>query len=179
MYDIVWLDGTYGIGKSTTAMKLVESFPNKDLQVLDSDYYYQKLGKEDVHKIISGGTMPQNNIYFIKYFREIIEEHLNTHEKPLIVVMALTQKECKEQLYNFLENKSIKILHVILTAEPEVIRERINSNRKEETKFLALEFLNENLSFLENNFKNAIILDTATMDCDNISQKILSYLTDK
>lgn len=58
----------------------------------------------------------------------------------IIVVMALTQNECKEDLFDCLINSGINITHFILTAEKETIKSRINADESRDKNF-SLEFL--------------------------------------
>lgn len=176
---IIWIDGTYGVGKTAVAMKLKESFSNGNAELLESDYYSNETLKRVVEEAKSnnsfphiGGTLPQNNMRFIREFRELIEEKSKNTGKNLIVDMALTMKECKEELFEYLKNKGINIIHIILTADEDAIKSRIENdgNRMKET---ALEWLSQNVTFLDNNFPDAIRIETNNRDIDDVVSEIV------
>ncbi len=75
---IIWIDGTYGIGKTSVAMALQNLDIGCNNIILDSDAIWcdyfrdqQKLGV-----FYGGGALPQNNVRFISYLRDKIDKHL-------------------------------------------------------------------------------------------------------
>lgn len=102
-----------------------------------------------------GGTLPQNNMRFIKEFKRVIEEKSEDTSKLWIIDMALTQVECKENLFDFLQMAGKNIVHFILTADELIIQERIKKDENR-MKGLALDWLEDNISFLKNNYPDAI-----------------------
>ena len=167
---IIWIDGAYGVGKSTVARK-IEELLDVDTEILESDYHYQEMIKENM-LLAFGGTLPQNNKNFLMRFKKIIEEKLENGNKQLVIVMALTQKEGVELLFDHFNAKE-KILHIILTASEETIKSRIKSDDNREKGF-ALEWLKYNLAFLDANFPDAIRIDTENEDADVIANEIIS-----
>ena len=92
---IIWIDGTYGVGKTSVTLVLEKILKKRNIEVLLSDSFFLKW----LHKkFCGGGTLPQNNVQFIEYFRDIIEGKI---EKEIIIDMSLTQHECKEMLYDY------------------------------------------------------------------------------
>lgn len=56
---IIWIDGTYGIGKTQVALKVYEKLRDNKIELLNSDQYYCEIIKklpylveEQCHKII-------------------------------------------------------------------------------------------------------------------------------
>lgn len=170
---VIWIDGTYGIGKSTVALKIKENLSNanKDFIILESDEVYLNMIQENPI-LAFGGSLPQNNDNFISRFKKAIIENKN---KNLIVVMALTQNKCKEDLFECLVNSKINIMHFILTAKEETIKFRINTDEKRERR-VALEFLEFNQKFLIDNFKDAKYINTENKSVEEVAREILSYL---
>ena len=169
---IIWLNGTYGVGKTTVARKIGELL-DTEIEILESDYYYQEMVKENM-LLAFGGTLPQNNKNFLKRFKKVIEEKLENTNKQLVIVMALTQKEGVELLFEHFNLKG-NVLHIILTASEETIKSRINSDDNRERGF-AIEWLKYNLAFLDANFPDAIRIDTENEDADAIANEIISHL---
>ena len=100
---IIWIDGAYGVGKSTVARK-IEELLDVDTEILESDYHYQEMIKENM-LLAFGGTLPQNNKNFLMRFKKIIEEKLENTNKQLVIVMALTQKEGVKLLFDHINSK--------------------------------------------------------------------------
>lgn len=72
---IIWIDGAYGVGKTTVARKVKEILGG-DTEIVDSDYYYQEMINEN-GLLALGGTLPQNNKVFLARFKKVIEDNLN------------------------------------------------------------------------------------------------------
>ena len=69
---IIWIDGVLGVGKTTIAEIVKEKFLDSEVEILDSDVYFQKaLNKrwEDIaqnHRFLEmKGTSPQNDDDFM------------------------------------------------------------------------------------------------------------------
>ena len=43
---IIWIDGTYGIGKTQVALKVYEKLRDNKIELLNSDQYYREIIKE-------------------------------------------------------------------------------------------------------------------------------------
>ncbi len=66
---IIWINGTYGVGKTSTALKICEKLKNKKVELISSDYY-QEIIKEIAE--LGGRVLPQNNKLFLSKFKEIV-----------------------------------------------------------------------------------------------------------
>lgn len=179
---IIWIDGTYGVGKTAVAKRLKEKFPDGNIELLESDYYSNEVLKRLVEEAKAnnsfpkiGGTLPQNNIDFIKEFREMIEGKIQKENKNVIVDMALTRKECKEELFDYLKSKGANIAHIILTADEDIIRERIR-NDGSRIKEIALDWLAQNMVFLDNNFPDAIRIKTDNRSINDVVAEIADVI---
>ena len=168
---IIWLDGAYGVGKTTVARK-IEELLGGDTEIVDSDYYYQEMINEN-GLFALGGTLPQNNKVFLTRFKKVIEDKLENTDKQLIIVMALTQKESVELLFDYF-NLDRDILHIILTASAETIKARIEADNR--GRGTALEWLTYNLAFLDVNSPDAIRINTENKDVDTTANEIISHL---
>lgn len=178
---IIWIDGALGIGKTTVAQKVKEGLLDNEIEFLDSDFYFLKMleemknsAKKENRFPAIRGKYPQINEDFIVYFRNLIKE--NKSEK-LIISMALTQEKCKEGIFDYLIRTKENLLHIILTAEEETIKSRIEHNALRKDKNLALETLSENITFLNENFKDAIWIDTDGKSACETADEIIKYIT--
>lgn len=179
---IIWIDGAYGVGKTAVAMKLKESFSDGNVELLEADYYSDDSLKRMIEEAKAnhcfphiGGTLPQNNMRFIQEFRELIEEKSKNASSELIVDMALTMKECKEELFDRLIRDGKRIVHIILTAYADTIKSRIK-NDGNRVKEAALEWLTWNIEFLDRNFPDAIRIKTDDRNVDDIVTEVLGRI---
>ena len=166
---LIWIDGTYGVGKSTTVNILSELLPKSS--VLNSDEYFSEMM---INKKISigGGLMPQNKKSFLLLFQKIIQEKINTQDF-IIIDMALTQNECKEILFeHFLFTPH---LHFILTAKTTMLLQRINSCSGRNT-FFAQEWKDINELFLAENYRDAFVIDTTPLSPYETAIKIYQII---
>ena len=172
---IIWIDGTYGIGKSTVAQEIKEKISDTEIEILDSDYYYQEMIKENGFLAL-GGTLPQNNQNFIKRFKKVLVEKIEHQDKKLIIiVMSVTQPECKEQIFDVLSAENSELLHIILTAKKETIEARIQLDENRDKGF-SLQWLEFNQNFLEKNFDNALRISTENKSSNDIADEIIQCI---
>lgn len=172
---VIWLNGTFGIGKTTVACKINELLENNKFEILEADEYYNEMIKENP-MLLLGGAFPQNNKNFIERFKKIIKEKIEN--KNLIIVMAITENECKENLYECLKDNNCDIFHFILTANEETIKTRIEKDNNRDKSF-ALTFLKPNIIFLNNNFEDAIRINTDNKNINEIAKEILKVVDRK
>ena len=64
------------------------------------------------------------------------------------------------------------IVHIILTADKETIKERIKKDTNR-MKDIALEWMVDNIEFLDNNYSDAIWIKTDNRHIDDIVDKII------
>ena len=171
-------------GKTTVAKKIAARF-GSEAELLESDYYSNETLKRIVEEAEAahslphlGGCLPQNNMRFIREFKELIKEKSKDTNKKLIIDTALTRKECKENLFDCLQKEGKDIVHIILTADKETIKERIK-NDTNRMKDIALEWMVDNIKFLDSNYPNAIWIKTDNRDIDDIVDEIIEIIESK
>lgn len=170
---IIWIDGTFGVGKTSVIKNICEKLNDKEVIVINSDCYFRKLGNKIA--IIGGGTLPQNNEYFLKEFKEKIETIMADSSKIVFIDMALTEKECKEKLFDYFNNKYNNVLHFILTIDFDTFIKRIDSDT-ERDKDTAVDFFKYNVNFLRENYKDAIFIDTNKKSIGEVANTIIKYI---
>ena len=182
---IIWIDGTLGVGKTTISWKIKENFSDSDIEFLDSDYYFEKMIQEIMEKAALnrafpsiGGVSPQTNKKFFCYFRELIQKKSKNAKRILIVSMALTNSECKKEIFDYLINGKKKILHIILVASRETIKTRISFDKKRGDKNYALKSLESNILFLDSHFDDALRIDTDNKRVCDIANEVMECLKD-
>lgn len=173
---IIWINGTFGVGKSVTANVAHNIlWKNKSL-IYDPDEDW-KLFFENQHIFCGGGTLPQNNITFIKQLRQkIYNLAFNERDKILIIPMAITEKTCKDELLDYLKNKNLQIKHIVLTAKKNTIKDRIKKDITDRDKNIANNFLEPNIKFIESTFPNVNKIDTEEKSIEIVAKEIISLL---
>lgn len=162
---LIWLDGTYGVGKSSVANELMEIMT--EVIIMNADTYYSKMMKEGLINIF-GGTTPQNKNDFLMLFRNEIEQALLAN--PIVVVdMAMTQPESKELLHDYFDTD--KTIHIILTADSDCINQRIDNCNERDTLF-AKSWKPINEQFLAKNYPDGKFLDTTNLSAYETAKRI-------
>lgn len=165
---IIWLDGTYGVGKSTVAEAIKENCPQ--IEILDSDDYWLK-------KIpfTGGGFFPQINKGFSIRFKNVIEDRIVSGCKQLLVNMALTDDVCKKWLFDPLQESYKNMFHIILMASDDVLKSRImNDTDSNRDVHLAMRELESNIDFLANNYSDAVRICTDNKSVSDTADEILA-----
>jgi deoxyadenosine/deoxycytidine kinase len=172
-FMIIWIDGTYCVGKTSVAKRLDERLGD-DIELLESDYYFDEMIKKTIKKakvdhsfFLKGYSLPQNDMRFIKEFKKLIVEKSNNTNKNLIVDMALTQMECKKYLFDSLQEEGRTIVHIILLADEENLKLRIKKDENR-MKEVALDWMKDNVSFLNDNYSDAMRIKTDNMSTNDI-----------
>ena len=186
---IIWLNGTYGVGKTSVAREIKSKIFNQNAVVLESDDFFESMAKEIYDDMIlnGGGAIPQNNKLFLERFKEKLELYMNSETICIVsnvylgyiflvssLTMALTEKESIEILWDYLLQNSSDVCQFILEAEETIIEKRVKSDTKREQKDFALYELSRNIKFLDKNFKNIERIDTNNKTVENIAELIIS-----
>lgn len=172
---IIWINGTYGVGKTTVALEIREKLLDKEIEILDSDFYYIEMIREN-YDLAFGGVLPQTNENFIKRFKNLIEE--KSENENVIVTMSLTHRECKEAIFDCLVNAGSNVLHTILIANEETIKSRIEHDVARDKEF-ALYYLHSNILFLNKNFIDATRINTEDRTASDIANEIVKLINSR
>lgn len=163
---IIWINGTYGVGKTEVAKRINELY-NKKSKIIDPDQLWLESIKED-RTIIFGGGYPQNTEKFLRKLQAIINSEINNYDGLLIIPMTVSESLSYDIL---IKNKSV-IKHFILTAEESIIMERIEKDSGRDKSF-ALNNLKNNVKFYKT-IKDAIFIDTSNKTIDETALYILN-----
>ena len=71
------------------------------------------------------------------------------------------------------------MVHFIVEAEEEIIKQRIKDDVKREDKSLALTKLSENIVFLYNNYDEAIRINTDNRSMEDTVDEMIKIINDK
>ena len=169
---IIWIDGTYGVGKTSVGICLQKIHP--DLILMDSDEYFSRFLKDKISRgdisVIFGGTLPQNKVDFLNYFRD---EIIKVMDKTVIVTMTLSTKESEDLLVRKCAVAGTDFEHIILEASVDVIEKRISADDNRDKSF-SESYMHDNLRYLNSHYKSAFRINT-----DNRSSKEVAILIDE
>lgn len=126
---VVWLNGPYGVGKSTLAEKLRERTP--DSFVFDA---------EEVGNAVRGNTPPErfNGYIFEGYplwFRfcaELLGEIADRRGRVVYVPMTLVYEDSFGKIAAPLAARGIEARHILLTSTREIVHDRILARGEDE-----------------------------------------------
>lgn len=170
---IILINGTYGVGKTTTSLLLHQKLSIKNFELLNADKYYIKMIKKNNYLALGTGTTPQTNLNFLTLIKNEIN---NLYEKNIIIDMSITTEIAKKEIYDYISNKKIKFVHFILTANKKNIIKRIKNDENRTDKNLAIIELNNNILFLQQNFKNDKFINTNKKSTNLIVNTIIKQL---
>lgn len=116
---VVWLNGSFGVGKTTVANELVKK--------LDDAFLYdpENLGAFLRDNLKYSYNDYQDYCLWRKLNYEIIKD-LNDHYKYIIIPMTLTNKDYYNEIIGNLISTKLEVKHIILTASKEIINKRLN-----------------------------------------------------
>ena len=174
---IVWIDGANGVGKSHVAAELAELLADKNAEYVESDLCWYDALKHFPQMFLLG-LNPCQNLYMIAKLRESLEEKIQDPDKFLFVSMTLADKKCNDGLLNYFAGKGIPTLHIILMAKRENLISRIENDpiRDASMQKQQKDNLDWHLAFLENNYPDAIRINTDDKSLDEVVGEIKAML---
>ena len=97
--------------------------------------------------------------------------------KLVFVDMALTTYECREVLLKSVQDRGINIKHIILTADEETVRTRVENDSKEDRdKITTIRELPESMKFLNDNYVDATRINTDNKSIEEVADEIIKLL---
>lgn len=167
--QVLLINGTYGVGKTTVANLIVKS-EYQEFIMMDPDEYYCELATKGLLPFI-GWPMQASKI-FLTYFKNKLDFSLK--ENNVVIPVTISTEICKTELYDYLKDTT-ELIHVILFADDEVVIKRIN-NDIGRSKDFSKENLHNNLLFMKKYFLNANWIDTTTKSVEEVANDIIRLL---
>ena len=174
---IIWLNGTYGVGKTSVAREIQKQLSREDTMIFDPDELFQSMDEKSFLDMIKndGGMKPQNNKRFLNRVIEELKKYLSS-DIICIVPMALTLIEGKEIVWDYVSQHCSRCFHFVLEADESVICERIKADLKRTDKSFALQEIGTNVSLINKYFQEAIRIDTNNKKVEDVAQEIIQYV---
>jgi 8-oxo-dGTP pyrophosphatase MutT (NUDIX family)/predicted kinase len=122
---IVWLNGAFGAGKTTTAHELLDLLPGSTL------YDPERLGPGLRGMLPAERAATTGDIRDLRSWRRLVADAaaalLTDVSGPLLVPVTLLRQEHRDEIFGALSARRIPVCHVLLHAGTEELRERISS----------------------------------------------------
>lgn len=168
---IIWIDGTFGIGKTAVANEIAKRISN--VYLLEFDALQMKCKPNSISDLF-GERYPEAKRYLIDALEnemlKLIDEECYDY---LIVPIALINDYCNHKLANgFVDSESY---HLILTASSEILIHRIHNQENRDVD-LAITYMQTAITYLDNHYFDAIRIDTSNMNVDSVAEKIVEII---
>ncbi|MDQ0232470.1 AAA family ATPase [Metabacillus malikii] len=157
---IIWINGTFGVGKSTVAYELQRRLP------LSFVYDPERFGSAlmgNIPKELAKGDFQDYPLWReanYKTLKQVATEYIGT----IIVPMTITNDTYYNEIIGKLQEDGIEVSHFTLTATPQTIEKRLRK-RFEGKKSWAYQQADERINVLsDERFKEHIPTDTMTID---------------
>nr|WP_134005449.1 NUDIX domain-containing protein [Streptomyces sp. 846.5] len=126
---IVWVNGTFGAGKTSTARELQELLP--DSTVFDpesaAEYLRLVLGEEALASASDFQDLPA----WRSLVPDVAAAMLAQQPGVLIVPMTLLRQDYRDEIFGALAARRIPVHHLLLHAEETILRKRIEGDQVE------------------------------------------------
>lgn len=121
---VLWLDGCFGAGKTTTAELLLERRP--ELLLLDPERIGFLLWELDA-------ALRAHDFRGLRLWRRLVVEHvvavLEEYDRPVVVPMSLFDPMHVDELVGELRRRGVPVHHVRLVVDEPELRRRITAQR--------------------------------------------------
>ena len=119
---IIWLNGAWGSGKTTTAMELYKRLPGSMIyDPEEAGFFINKVLPKELH---------QSDFQDFKEWREInvqlLKKLANDFDGDIIVPMTLINSLYVEEIIGELSQSNVEIYHFILETTPQTLNQRLD-----------------------------------------------------
>ena len=167
---IYWINGPYGVGKSTVAEALQKMLPKAHIYDAEEvgNAIRDNFPEESKYSIIFEGYSLWRETNY-KLLKEIYERY----DGDIIVPMTLTLPMSYEEIIKRLIDSDIKVEYVILDADHMTVHDRIIA-RGEKEGCWCMQNIDVCLEALKND-QQAVHIDTCAKSPEQIAEEIVSH----
>ncbi|MET9100839.1 NUDIX hydrolase [Streptomyces antibioticus] len=120
---VVWINGAFGAGKTTTARELIDLLPNSTL------FDPEVIGAALPHLLPAKHLAEVGDLQDLPIWRRLVIDTaaalLNEVGGTLVVPMTLLRQEYRDEIFGGLAARRIPVRHVLLAPAETILRERI------------------------------------------------------
>ncbi|MFE6099271.1 NUDIX domain-containing protein [Streptomyces laurentii] len=121
---IVWINGTFGAGKTCTARELVDLIPNSTLY--DPEFTGATMRRLLPRKRLAEVADFQDLPIWRRLVVDTAAALLAELDGVLVVPMTLIRQEYRDEIFGALAARRIQVRHVVLTPDETILRDRID-----------------------------------------------------
>ena len=174
-FVIVWLNGTHGVGKTTTSTLLQPLIP--DSLILDAE----KVGETLMD--IKPGLPPTTNFQHWPPWRPLVVETarrvLDYTGGTLIMPMTVLVEQYWREINDGLAAHAIPVRHFVLHADPDTLRRRIADDPDLGPSQFRLEYVDQYAEAFRTWLgAEADVIDAGTMRAEAVAQQIAAAIQD-
>jgi len=126
---IIWINGPYGVGKSTLAEKLHELNPNSF--IFDAEEVGNAVRGNIPKELFNGYIFENYNLWF-RNIVELLIEIISKYSGDIYIPMTLVNKDSFNKIANPLKEYGLNVEHILLESTYEVVHDRILSRGEQE-----------------------------------------------
>ncbi|NDL60323.1 AAA family ATPase [Phytoactinopolyspora mesophila] len=168
---IVWLNGTFGAGKTTAAEELVEVMP--DARTFDPECVGFMLRRFITEPVGDFQDWPAWRALVTETAHQILQHYGGT----LVVPMTLLRREYANEIFAGLREHGIDVRHVLLHVDDDELVRRIESDQVESgARDWRLEHISPYRDALAWLRDDAAVVDTTHMAPVDVAQKVVGLL---
>ncbi len=163
---IIWLNGSFGVGKSTIAERLQSNM--KEATIYDPEI----IGCFLSHTL----PMKKDDFQDYKLWRSLnyeILKYLNHNHETIIVPMTIASLQYHDEIIGRLQSDGIEVKEFILTASKEILKNRLDQ-RGNSTEW-SYNQIDKCVKFFSSDFRGHKI-DTNHSNIDEVTCQILNLL---
>lgn len=127
--NVLWIDGPYGVGKSTLAERLHEKMP--DSFVFDAEAVGNAV-RDNLPQALYGGAEFENYPLWFETCVRLLLEIARRWEGTALVPMTLVFPDSFGKVAGPLREAGVPVRHVLLETDYETVRERILARGEDE-----------------------------------------------
>ncbi|MFC7966155.1 NUDIX hydrolase [Streptomyces cinereoruber] len=125
---IVWINGAFGAGKSSTARELVDLIPHSTL-------YDPEATGDAVRRLLPAKRLAEVEDYqdLPIWRRLVVDTAAALHAEVggvLVVPMTLLRQDYRDEIFGGLAARRIEVRHIVLTPEETILRQRIDTREE-------------------------------------------------
>lgn len=126
---ILWIDGPYGVGKSTLANALHEREP--DSFIFDAEAVGNAVRDNLPPEMFNGWIFEGYPLWF-HMCAALLTEIAGNFSGTVYVPMTLTEQDSFEKITRPLRERGVRVEHILLEADDDTVRQRILARGEEE-----------------------------------------------
>ena len=165
---VYFINGPYGVGKSTLADKLHELNPNSF--IFDAEEVGNSV-RDNLPKELFNGYIFEGYELWFKHIADLLIEISTKYTFDIYIPMTLVYKDSLNKIKKLVSNYDIEIKHILLESDYKTIHDRILKRGEEESCWCM-----QNINLCLNNqkeFSDAIRIKSVGKTVDELAKEVL------